>query len=70
MSRGSVGAALGAAGATAYLRPDLLIEWAHRAATSGAALGKDALSSKELEQLSKMVRFQSLVVHSSELSIC
>jgi hypothetical protein len=61
MSRGGVGAALGAAGATAYLRPDLLIDWAQRAATSGAVLGKDTLSTKELEQLSKMVRSLSLV---------
>jgi len=63
MSKGGVGAALGAAGATAYLRPDLLIDWAQRAAISGAVLGKDTLNSRELDQLSKMVRMVSLEIH-------
>jgi Protein of unknown function (DUF1664) len=68
MSRGGIGAAVGAAGATAYLRPDLLIEWAQRAATSGAAIGKDTLSSKELDQLSKMVRLESLDMGDEDLT--
>ncbi|KAG7667130.1 hypothetical protein Ndes2526B_g04367 [Nannochloris sp. 'desiccata'] len=69
MSRGGVGAALGAAGATAYLRPDLLVEWAQRAATSGAAIGKDTLSSKELDQLSKMVEQLTREVRNSSNTV-
>lgn len=50
MSRGAAGAALGAAGATVYLRPDILINWVRNAAASGSAL-----TSREVEHLSKLV---------------
>jgi hypothetical protein len=56
MSRGAVGAALGVAGTTVYLRPDIVYEWARNAATTGSAVGSAAISSREMEQLTKMVR--------------
>ena len=50
MSRGAAGAALGAAGATMYLRPDILIDWVRHAAASSSTL-----TNREIEHLSKLV---------------
>ena len=55
MSRAGFGAAIGAAGTTAYLRPDLVLDWARNAATSGATLSHTAMQSKEMAELSRMV---------------
>lgn len=57
MNKATVGAALGATGATVYLRPDILLEWLRNATRPPSAVGSNGMIyGQEMEQLSKMVR--------------
>jgi hypothetical protein len=59
MSRGAGTLALGAGGATLYLRPDLVLEWARNAVARGSNLSAQygVPSSIELQQLTQLVSF-------------
>lgn len=57
MSRGLLGGALGAAGATAYLKPELVQDWAKEVVFGPSAPrgGGTAPMGKELEHLQRLV---------------
>lgn len=56
MSKGVLGAASGAAAATVFLRPDILIGYARDVATTGSLFPRaSSPSNKEMEHLTSMV---------------